>query len=70
MTGGGCKNVTIKLKLKVYNTIKIFLKHKLNGKYQGYRECHIEADWLLIYKKFDNILVLILLRTGSHSELF
>lgn len=44
--------------------------HKLNGKYQGYRECHIEADWLLIYKKFDSILVLILLRTSSHSELF
>ena len=44
--------------------------HSLIGNYKGYRECHIEADWLLIYKKFDNILVLILLRTGSHSELF
>ena len=44
--------------------------HKLNGKYQGYRECHIFPDWLLIYKYEEDILVLTLARTGSHSELF
>ena len=42
--------------------------HKLVGNYVGYRECHIEPDWLLIYKIKDNFLYLV--RTGSHSDLF
>lgn len=44
--------------------------HELQGNYKGYRECHIEPDWLLIYKISSNILVLSLVRTGSHSRLF
>lgn len=44
--------------------------HALSGNYKGYRECHIEPDWLLIYKIQDNILVLTLSRTGTHSDLF
>ena len=44
--------------------------HNLIGNYKGYRECHIESDWLLIYKIMENILILTLSRTGSHSELF
>lgn len=44
--------------------------HKLTGNYEGYRECHIEPDWLLIYEKVEDNLILILNRTGSHSELF
>lgn len=44
--------------------------HNLIGNYKGYRECHIEPDWLLIYKIMENILILTLSRTGSHSELF
>ena len=44
--------------------------HSLIGNYKGYRECHIEPDWLLIYKVMENILILTLSRTGSHSELF
>lgn len=44
--------------------------HSLKGNYSGYRECHIEPDWLLIYKITDKELVLTLSRTGSHSELF
>lgn len=44
--------------------------HDLTGSYEGCRECHIEPDWLLIYERFDNVLVLVLNRTGSHSELF
>lgn len=44
--------------------------HNLIGNYKGYRECHIEPDWLLIYKVMKNILILTLSRTGSHSELF
>lgn len=44
--------------------------HSLNGNYKGTRECHIEPDFLLIYEKFEDILVLSLVRTGSHSDLF
>ena len=44
--------------------------HELTGKYKGTRECHIEHDWLLVYEIKDEILVLILYRISSHSELF
>ena len=44
--------------------------HPLIGDYKGNRECHISPDWLLIYKIHDNCLVLTLIRTGSHSDLF
>jgi len=42
--------------------------HVLVGQYKGTRECHIEPDWLLIYELAESELVLI--RTGSHSDLF
>ena len=42
--------------------------HELSGNYVGCRECHIESDWLLIYKIADGELMLQ--RTGSHSDLF
>ena len=44
--------------------------HSLAGIYKGTRECHIEPDFLLIYEKFNEILVLTLIRAGSHSDLF
>ena len=44
--------------------------HNLTGKWSGYRECHIEPDWLLIYRIDKAVLVLTLTRTGSHSDLF
>ena len=44
--------------------------HNLSGNYKNCRECHIEPDWLLIYEIIEDVLVLILYRTGSHSELF
>jgi mRNA interferase YafQ len=44
--------------------------HALTGNYIGKRECHIEPDWLLIYKIDGDKLILILARIGSHSELF
>lgn len=44
--------------------------HLLVGEYSGFWECHIEADWLLVYEKFDDVLVLSMYRTGSHSDLF
>jgi mRNA interferase YafQ len=44
--------------------------HALGGNWNGHRECHILPDWLLIYKVEDNVLVLTLARTGTHSDLF
>lgn len=42
----------------------------LTGEYQGFRVCHIEPDWLLIYRVNDAELELFLFRTGSRSDLF
>lgn len=44
--------------------------HALTGNYAGCRECHIEPDWLLVYEILNNELVILLLTTGSHSDLF
>lgn len=43
--------------------------HELTGDWVGHRECHIQPDWLLIYRIEDDVLVLTLARTGSHSDL-
>lgn len=43
---------------------------ELTGNYKDTRECHIEPDWLLIYEIREDIIVLMLNRVGSHSELF
>lgn len=45
-----------------------FRDHALTGNWKGYRDVHIEPDWLLIYRITDDKLHLV--RTGSHSELF
>ncbi len=42
--------------------------HNLSGNYSHHRECHIEPDWLLIYKLDDDAVIFE--RTGSHSDLF
>ena len=44
--------------------------HNLEGDRKGFRECHINPDWLLIYKIDNNDLILTLVRTGTHSDLF
>lgn len=44
--------------------------HSLSGNYIGFRECHINPDWLLIYRIDNDILTLTLVRTGTHSDLF
>lgn len=44
--------------------------HSLSGEWTGHRECHIQPDWLLIYRIDDDVLVLTLSRTGTHSDLF
>ena len=42
----------------------------LSGNWAGHRECHIQPDWLLVYRIEDDVLVLTLARTGTHSDLF
>lgn len=44
--------------------------HSLLGNYKGTRECHVESDWLLIYEYQEDVLILLLYRLGSHSDLF
>jgi len=44
--------------------------HQLKGSFKGRRECHIQTDWLLIYKIDEHEKAIIFERTGSHSDLF
>ncbi|MBQ6152072.1 MAG: type II toxin-antitoxin system YafQ family toxin [Mogibacterium sp.] len=44
--------------------------HALTGNYIGFRECHIQSDWLLIYAISKSELILTASRTGTHSDLF
>jgi mRNA interferase YafQ len=44
--------------------------HSLTGDYRGFRECHIEPDWLLVYRVDQGDLELFLFRTGTHADLF
>ena len=44
--------------------------HKLTGELNDFRECHISPDWLLIYRKHEDHLILELLSTGTHATLF
>lgn len=44
--------------------------HELRGNYKGFRECHIQPDWLLIYLIENDVLTLTLVDTGTHSDLF
>lgn len=47
-----------------------FKDHPLNGNWSGFRECHIQPDWLLIYLIENDILTLTLIDTGTHADLF
>lgn len=44
--------------------------HELSGDYTGFRECHVAPDWLLVYRVVEEDLILYLMRTGTHSDLF
>ena len=44
--------------------------HPLSGSYANFRECHIQPNWLLIYRVELDELLLLLFRTGTHSDLF
>ena len=47
-----------------------YKSHNLLGDYVGKKECHITSDWLLIWEQDDNSLTLLMLSTGTHSDLF
>lgn len=51
-------------KLRQYND------HSLKGSYKGFRELHIQSDWLLVYRFENNCLELYLLNLGTHDDLF
>ena len=70
------KNIEILLEVitKLANYEKLDLKyhnHQLinDNTYRDCMECHLKPDWLLVYKYIDNNLVLLLIATGSHSEI-
>lgn len=48
---------------------EVYRDHALTGNWVGFRECHIEPDWLLVYRFYDEQLILSLTRTGTHSDL-
>ena len=69
------KNKLIYILKKLANGEMLEAKYKdhglINNKlYKDCRECHIEPDWLLVYRYHRDELVLLLVATGSHSELF
>ena len=58
---------------KLQNGIPLEAKHhdhELQGKFKGFRECHIQPDWLLMYLIEDDVLTLTLVDTGTHSDMF
>lgn len=58
-------------KLANYETLPEKNKdHQLKGEWKDFRECHIEPDWLLIYRIEENELILYATATGSHADLF
>lgn len=63
------EEVVEKLKARIPLETK-YKDHPLSGNYKGYRECHIQPDWLLIYLIEDDILTLTLVDTGTHTDLF
>ena len=50
--------------------VVIQLDKQLKGEWVGYRECHVEPDWLLVYKIENDILALTLTNTGTHTDIF
>lgn len=63
-------DTVLNMLLKQETLPQVYYDHALKGNYQGFRECHIQPDWLLIYMIEEDNLVLVASRTGTHSELF
>lgn len=71
------RGLNLELLREVVNTLaeqkpldQKYRDHELSGNYSGFRECHIQPDWLLVYRVENNELELFLFRTGTHSDLF
>jgi len=47
-----------------------YCDYQLEGDFKNFRECHIEPDWLLLYRKFKNKLILSATATGTHADIF
>lgn len=60
----------VKMLLRDEKLPEKYRNHGLSGEYIGIRECHIRPNWLLLYELSGDKLVLILNRTGSHSDIF
>ena len=60
--------ITIRSLVAEEHLVPIHRDHKLTGNWKGRRECHIEPDWLLIYKTESDCIIFE--RTGTHSDLF
>jgi len=63
-------DVVVKLLSEEIQLPKKYKDHALKGNFTGYRECHIRNNWLLMYKVDMQTLTLLLVRTGTHSDLF
>lgn len=71
------RGLDIRLLIEVVNLLKVdgklpehYRPHILHGKLEGVWECHIKGDWLLLWKQDDTELTLLLVDTGTHSDLF
>ena len=60
----------IELLSKNGNLPSKYKSHKLSGNFANCWECHIKPDWLLVWKQDDTKLILLLINTGTHSDLF
>lgn len=60
----------IKILLRRKTLPEKYHDHPLTGNWHGYRDCHIEPDWVLIYRIDDDALILLATRTDTHSDLF
>jgi len=47
-----------------------YYPHRLKGDRKGQWECHIQPDWLMVWEQNDNLLTLLFIETGTHSDLF
>ncbi len=63
-------NDVVEILLRQETLSEKYHDHPLTGNWNGYRDCHIEPDWVLIYRVEKETLVLLATRTGTHSELF
>jgi addiction module toxin component, YafQ family/addiction module toxin, RelE/StbE family len=74
MLSRGCKeehfDEVVKMLINEIPLPAKYKDHSLSGNYKDFKECHIEPDWLLIYRIEAEILTLVLSRTGTHSDLF